>query len=339
MEMTFGPEPLASRADVAVIIVNYGTAHLAVQAVDTILERQHHGLGVEVHLVDNASPGDDAAILLRARAAWGDRVALYLETTNHGFGRGNNLVLKALRERANPPGKVYLLNPDARLETEVIAELAAFLDAHPQVAIVGSGINRPEDGAPVTCAFRFPSFTSEVVAAIGFGPLSRLFAGRAVPLAPTTPTGPVDWVAGASMMARFDALAEVGFFDPDYFLYFEEVDLMFRLRRKGWEVWHCAEARVSHVEGAATGVHSKDLRPKRRPPYWHDSWRLYYEKNHGRAHARMTGMALLLGSAFGDGLNRLRRRAPRSPEHFREDFLRLVIRPLFRRVTRRDAWS
>ena len=206
--------PLHCSADVAVIIVNYGTAHLAVQAVDSILERQHHGLGVEVHLVDNASPGDDAAILSRARDAWGDRVTLYLETTNHGFGRGNNLVLKALQERAHPPEKVYFLNPDARLETEVIAELAAFLDAHPQAAIVGSGINRPEDGAPVTCAFRFPSFTSEVVAAIGFGPLSRLFAGRAVPLAPTTPTGPVDWVAGASMMARFDALAEVGFFRP-----------------------------------------------------------------------------------------------------------------------------
>ena len=57
MEKTFGPTSLASRADVAVIIVNYGTAHLAVQAVDSVLERQHHGLGVEVHLVDNASPG------------------------------------------------------------------------------------------------------------------------------------------------------------------------------------------------------------------------------------------------------------------------------------------
>ena len=56
-------------------------------------------------------------------------------------------------------------------------------------------------------------------------------------------------------------------------------------------------------------------------------------------YARLTGMALLLGSAFGDALNRLRRKAPRSPEHFREDFLRLVIRPLFRPVAGRDALS
>jgi GT2 family glycosyltransferase len=323
--------------DVAVIIVNYGTADLAILAVESVLQRGHAGLSVEVHLVDNASPGNDAAVLSQAATGWGDRVTFYPEDTNHGFGRGNNLVLKELWRRKDRPGKAYLLNPDARLETNVIAELAAFMDDHPRVAVVGSGIDRPEDGAPLACAFRFPSLTSEVVGAIGFGPLARLFSASEVPLSPESPTMPVDWVAGASMMVRLEALADVGFFDPDYFLYYEEVDLMLRLKRKGWEIWHCAEARIAHVAGAATGVHGKDPRPRRRPGYWYDSWRIYFTKNHGRAYAIMTGLGMIAGSALGDLIDRLRGRQPRSPERLRGDLWRRGLLPLL--VTGRSDMS
>jgi GT2 family glycosyltransferase len=315
--------------DVAVIVVNYGTADLAIAAVESVLARGHDDLSVAVHLVDNASPGDDAMLIAEAAARWGGRVTLHLESTNHGFGRGNNLVFRALGAMSDPPTYVYLLNPDACLKTEVIAELHAFLNGRPSVGVVGSGIDRPEDGAPVVCAFRFPTMFSEFVGAIGFGPLSRLFASSAVPLPAETLTGPVDWVAGASMMARFSALREIGYFDPDYFLYFEEVDLMKRLRGKGWETWHCAEARITHVAGAATGVHSNDTVRRRRPGYWYDSWRLYFEKNHGRAYARATSLLLLVGNWLGGLVDRLRRRPVRSPARFTTDFAQRVIRPLF----------
>ncbi|MFO0347575.1 MAG: glycosyltransferase [Hyphomicrobiales bacterium] len=321
--------PDARPVDVAVIVVNYGTADLAIAAVESVLARDHGGLCVAIHLVDNASPGDDAARIAAAGARWRERVALHLETTNHGFGRGNNLVLDVLGALPAPPSYVYLLNPDASLKTEVIAELHAFLESHPRVGVVGSGIDRPEDGMPLVCAFRFPTMLSEFIGAIGFGPLSRLFASSAVPLPAETPTGPVDWVAGASMMARLSALREIGCFDPDYFLYFEEVDLMKRLRGRGWETWHCAEARITHVAGAATGVHDKDTARRRRPGYWYDSWRLYFEKNHGRAYARLASLLLLLGNWLGGLVDRLRRKPVRSPARFTGDFVRRVIRPLF----------
>lgn len=322
--------------DVAVIVINYGTAELAIAAVESVLNGRHDGLSVAVHLVDNASPGDDAALITKAAARWGERVTVHLEITNHGFGRGNNLVLRALGAMPEPPACVYLLNPDASLKTDVIAELHAFLDCRPSVGVVGSGIDRPEDGAPLVCAFRFPTMLSEFIGAIGFGPLSRLFAGTAVPLPADTPTGSVDWVAGASMMARLSALRDVGYFDPDYFLYFEEVDLMKRLRNKGWEIWHCAEARITHIAGAATGVHGKDTVRRRRPGYWYDSWRLYFEKNHGRSYARAASVLLLVGTWLGNLVDRLRRKPVRSPAHFTADFARRVIRPLFSAPTREN---
>lgn len=329
MSATFHSTEPRQRIDVAVIIVNYRTSDLAIAAVESVLARDHGSLSVAVHLVDNASPGNDAARILAASANWGERVTLHLEAANHGFGRGNNLVLRALGALPDPPANVYLLNPDAKLKTEVVAELHGFLESHPRAGVVGSGIDRPEDDTPLVCAFRFPTMLSEFIGAIGFGPLSRLFASSTVPLPAETPTGQVDWVAGASMMARLSALHEIGYFDPDYFLYFEEVDLMKRLHRKGWETWHCAEARITHVAGAATGVHGKDTTRRRRPGYWYDSWRLYFEKNHGRAYARVASLLLLVGSWLGDVVDRLRRRPVRSPARFTRDFARRVIRPLF----------
>ena len=90
-------------ADVSVIIVNYGTADLALDAVASVLEKD---AGVrDIHIVDNASPGGDAARLAKAIAerGWAPRVTLHAETVNHGFGRSNNLVLEALAKSATPP--------------------------------------------------------------------------------------------------------------------------------------------------------------------------------------------------------------------------------------------
>lgn len=315
-------------SDIAVVIVNYGTADMAIAAVDSVLNRAPDGLAVEVHLVDNASPNGDAAILRQTAPRWGDAVTLHLEPTNHGFGRGNNVVLKKLAQRADRPSKVYLLNPDARLASNAVAELAAFLDSHPKAAVVGSAILHEGSLAPAACAFRFPGAISEFVTAVNFGPLTRLFARHLVAHPAELPLQEVDWVSGASMMARLDALIEAGFFDPDFFLYYEEVDLMRRLKRRGWQVWHLPQAKVVHVAGAATGVtRLTDERPPL-PAYWYESWRMYFEKQHGRSGARRAAQARLAGTALGDLLARLRGRPSNTPRNFAADFRRLVLGPL-----------
>lgn len=318
-------------ADVAVIVVNYGTADLALQAVDSVLMRDHRGLKVEVHLVDNASPGDDAARLARAMEtpARAGQVTFYPETTNHGFGRGNNLVLRSLAARPCAPRFVFLLNPDARLKTDIIAELSTFLDDHPQAAVVGAGIDLP-DGTARTGAFRFPGVISEFTGRLNFGPISRLLDRWDVSLPPEGDSRSVDWVAGAAVMFHYDVLAAEGGFDPAFFLYFEEVELMHRIRRKGRQVWYHPASRVEHIEGAATGVTSKEHRRAPLPGYWFDSWRLYFIKTQGRARAIPVALAALTGAALHTLLSCLRGREPSYPPGFQRDFLRGCVIPLLR---------
>jgi GT2 family glycosyltransferase len=315
-------------AEIAVIVVNYGTAELAVAAVESVLERDHGGRSVEVHLVDNASPEGDAERLAAAHAErdWGPRVSLHVEAENHGFGRGNNLILHRLAARAAAPDKVFLLNPDARLDNEAIAVLADFLDARPRVGFAGARISRPGK-VPVSAAFRFHSLPSEIEKTISFGPVSRTLRRHIVALPPDQGTAPVDWVSGAAVMFRFAAISEVGFFDPDYFLYYEEADLMRRMTCAGWQGWHVAEAQVIHAEGAATQVRSHDER-RRRPDYWYDSRRMYFEKNHGRPYALATAGLVAASGLAHLGIAMLRRRPPGLPLDFLSDYRRRVIWPL-----------
>ncbi|MEE4278708.1 MAG: glycosyltransferase family 2 protein [Halieaceae bacterium] len=317
---------------VAVIIVNYGTGALAIEAAQSVLEREHGGAMVSIHIVDNASPNDDAARL----SAWlsalpgdeRDRVTLHLEAENHGFGRGNNVALEFLERQPEPPSRVFLLNPDARLENEAIALMSACMDEHPAVAVIGAGVSY-DDGEPASAAYRFPSAISEFVAAVNFGPLARVARRWQVAIGADARSGPVDWVTGAAVLARFEALREIGFFDPVYFLYFEEVDLMRRLKRRGHQVWHLREARVIHAKGAATGVSARgDEIRRRRPPYWYESWYHYFRRNHGWFGAAIAATAWYSGALLNIVIAALRGQPRHCPAHFFDDFTRIVARRL-----------
>lgn len=314
---------------IAVIVVNYGTPDLAIAAVESVLARQHGGHPVEVHLLDNASPGGDAAIFAATHAErnWADRVTLWLEDENHGFGRGNNVVINALAARPVPPDYIFLLNPDAELENEALAILADRLDQTPQAAVAGAGIALPS-GQPVTAAFRFPSARSEFAQAVNFGPISRIFRDRLVPLPADQADGPVDWVAGAAVMMRLPVVASLHGFDPDFFLYYEEVELMFRVRRAGHQILYVPAARVIHAEGAATDVKSGQAIRKAKPSYWYDSWRLYYLKTGGRRGAIMAGLGWMSGAVLNTPLALVRGHRLRAPRNFFTDFSRQVMWPL-----------
>jgi GT2 family glycosyltransferase len=118
----------------------------------------------------------------------------------------------------------------------------------------------------------------------------------------------VDWVTGASVMFRADALKDAGLFDDGFFLYFEEVELMHRLRSHGWSVRHVPASRVVHVEGAATGVGAgATQRPF--PSYWYRSRRRYFTRTGGVLLLAAANLSALAGQAIV-GLKRVVGRPP-----------------------------
>lgn len=314
---------------VAVVIVNYATPDLAIAAVESVLARDHGGRDVIVHLVDNASPGDDAARFEAAQAAggWGARVVLHPQSDNLGFGRGNNVVLDALLAQVDAPSFAFLLNPDARLDGETIDILARALEADPRAGAAGAAV-LGEDGVPQAGAFRFPTPSDEIRRILSFGPLDRLLGRRSRALPVDAPEGPVDWLTGAAVMFRLDALRETGTFDPAFFLYFEEVELMHRLDRAGWKNLYVPRARIIHAVGASTASPFEPGVRKRQKAYIYQSWMHYFQKIYGRPAALITALSMLIAGGANVVTKAVRGQKTNLPLHFFSDQWQLVVVPL-----------
>ncbi|WP_308918147.1 glycosyltransferase [Jannaschia sp. LMIT008] len=325
------PRAAPEVARVAVVVVNYRIADLVIDGVQSVVDRDHGGREVTVHVVDNASGGTDVGRLRAAHAArgWGTQVTIRAEAVNHGFGRGNDVVIRPLLAGSRPPDAVMLLNPDARLDNEAVDILARALEDDARAGVVGPAIVGP-GGAPVPAAFRFPTAASEFSDTLNLGFVARRLAHRSQILAADHPGGPVDWVSGAAAMMRADALRDLNGFDPDFFLYYEEVDLMRRARAAGWRCLYVPEARVLHEEGVSTGVTDKAWAVPRRPAYFYESWALYHRKAAGRAGALGRAAARAAGAVGNRALGSLPRRRSIVPERFLRDFWRHAVRPLLR---------
>ncbi|UOA14205.1 MULTISPECIES: glycosyltransferase family 2 protein [Sulfitobacter] len=300
-----------------VVILNYRTAEMTLRAAEAALADMPT-TNAELVIVDNDSGDGSAALLAQAitERGWGvgDRVRLISAPDNGGFGAGNNVAIRAGMSDGAPPDFVHVVNSDAFLDPGCIAGLLVHLQEHPRAGLAGSHV-RGEDDLPHTTAFRFPTAAGELEGAARFGPLTRLLSSSVV--APPLPERPaqVDWVAGASVMMRWDMLTEIGLFDEEYFLYYEETDLCLRAARAGWDCWYVPQARCVHVGSVSTGM--KEWR--RMPRYWFDSRRRYFTKNHGRAYAALAVLARLLGG----GLHHLRclltgRRPEDAPGFYRD---------------------
>jgi N-acetylglucosaminyl-diphospho-decaprenol L-rhamnosyltransferase len=285
----------------SVVIVNYRTPELAVACVQSLEPARLAFADLQTIVVDGGSDDESAAILTEAlavdgRQEWAELLAL---PVNGGFGYANNQALLALAERGPLPDYVALINPDARVLPGALEAMAAVLDREPDCGAVGGQLVH-DDGSTQSSAFHFPSLGGEFCRGARTGFIDRLLRQppRHIQL---DKAGPVPWVTGASVMFRSTALQQAGLFDDGFFLYFEETELMYRLRARGWAIWHEPLARVMHEGGAATQIRDpKTGTPleKPMPRYWYHARRRYFALTGGRLYAVAAGLAWLGGTLF-----------------------------------------
>lgn len=317
---------------VLIVIVNYRTAAL-VQDCLKVLEPQVRAFGdARVVLTDNLSPDDSVPVLTAAIAAngWGDWVDFRPLDRNGGFSYGNNQAIEPFFLSGEKPAYVWLLNPDTLVHEGALLELVAYLDAHPNVGIVGSRLEE-RDGTPQRSAFRFPTAAGEFEGGMRLGLLTSLLAGVVVAPPVVNECVPVDWVCGASMMVRHQVFDAIGFLDDGYFMYFEELDFCLRARKAGWPCVYVPASRVVHLVGQASGIGQKTAGiAKRLPTYWFDSRRRYFVKNHGIAYAALADLCFATGFAMWRVRRIIQGKPDLDPEGMLGDFIRnsvLLKRP------------
>jgi GT2 family glycosyltransferase len=271
--------------DISVSIVNTNNRELLLGCLRTLHASLSPDVEVEILVLDNAS--DDGSVeAVRTRFP---QVRLLPQRSREGFGANHNTVIRASTGRY-----VYVLNEDTFSENWGFAELVSEMDAHQEVGALGPRIVDP-GGRHQRSAWRFPT---PAVSVLGVPTLGQLGIAQSKGAQPRT----VDWVLGAALLLRREALEEVGLFDEDFFIYFEEVDLCRRLRRAGWEVRYFPAVTVVHYESQS----SSDIPERRINELWRGRHR-YWRKHHSRAGARIAALATgaqYLGAAAAGAISR-----------------------------------
>jgi N-acetylglucosaminyl-diphospho-decaprenol L-rhamnosyltransferase len=227
---------------------------------------------LEVFVIDNASKDNSVKLISKKYP----NVTLIQNEENVGFGRANNQALPLLKG-----DYVLLLNTDAFVKTDTLQKSLTYMQAHPQCGVLGARLLGENGDLQPSCRY-FPTPFNLFADRVG---LSEYFP--TIKLVDDVNfnaelTQSCDWVPGCYYMVRKEVIEGVGLFDPLYFLYSEEVDHCFAVKKAGWDVAYLADISVVHIGGeSAKSVGEISMVSRQVPQLQIESELLYFRKNHG----------------------------------------------------------
>lgn len=256
----------------AVVILNYNRADLLADCLESIYAAPTR-CALDVWVVDNAS-SDGSASMVSERFP---QVHLIVSPINGGFAYGNNLALRRIADDS-ATDYVLLLNNDTVVPPGALDGLVDYLEAHPQVGVVGPKLLLPDGSLDLACRRGFPT---PAVAFYRMAGLARLFPrsprfGRynMTYLDPDQETE-VDSVVGACMLLRASILREVGLLDETFFMYGEDLDWAYRIKQFGWRIVYYPRVIVHHYKRASS---TRRAIPSIRAFY--DAMRIFHRKHY-----------------------------------------------------------
>jgi N-acetylglucosaminyl-diphospho-decaprenol L-rhamnosyltransferase len=269
--------------DISVIIVSYNVHELLLNCLASIEASLSASKRTgEVIVVDNGST-DGTPGLVRRRFPG---VRLIENATNKGFAAANNQGIREARGHY-----IALLNPDTLVRGDAFGVLAGYLNEHPEVGVIGPRLVWP-DGGTQPSRRRFPSRLTgflESTLVQEYWRDNRVLSRYYVSDRSDSEVQAVDWLVGACLLVRREAIEDAGLLDERFFMYSEEIEWCHRLKGTGWKVVYFPKACVVHFEGSSSGqnVPARQINFDR-------SKVMLYERLHGPWLARALHAFLLL---------------------------------------------
>ena len=262
-----------------IVIINWNTREDLLVCLDSV-EFVTKGFTVETIVVDNGSQ-DGSQDIVKKFYPW---VSLIENKKNFGFAKAANDALRQMKGRY-----AFLLNPDTQVKHGAIEPLVSFMDTHIETGVVGVQLLN-SDGSRQNSIANFPSLATELLNKS----LLRWLFPKKFPGKEKNYSEPVevDSVIGACMMVRREALDQVGLLDEDYFLFLEETDWCYRMKKAGWKVYHIPQAEVYHFQGR-----SAERDKKRAKIEYYRSRYHFFKKNRGSLQwfILLSGLVIRLG--------------------------------------------
>lgn len=233
--------------DISVIIVNYNVKDPVDNCIASVYKANtSQNFNLEIFLVDNNSV-DGSPSHIRNKYPNVNVIEL---KENVGFSRANNVALK------QATGKyILILNPDTLLEENTFIKLINFIDKHPDTGAISSKLIKQDGSLDAACKRSFPTPSAAIPRMLGLSrlfPKSKIFSKYNLTYLDENLTHKVDAICGAFMFIPKVVFDKVGLFDEDYFMYGEDLDLCFRIKKAGYEIYYYPEVTTIHLKGEST---------------------------------------------------------------------------------------
>jgi GT2 family glycosyltransferase len=250
--------------DVSIIIVNYNTRQLTLNCINSVFEKTNN-ITFELILIDNLST--DGSIEEFRKDT---RITFIESNDNLGFGRANNIGIGIAKGR-----NLLFLNSDTLLLNNAVKILSDYLDEHNDIGSCGGNLYN-ENLQPANSFFRFfPGFVAEVNELTGnryekirFGK-NHHHNFKEIPIE-------VSIITGADLMVKKNIIEKVGPFDADFFMFYEETEFCFRIKKTGYKIYSIPEAKIIHFESKSFEKHKDKLR------IYYSSRQIFYYKTYSK---------------------------------------------------------
>ncbi|MBI2600894.1 glycosyltransferase family 2 protein [Candidatus Daviesbacteria bacterium] len=256
----------------SISIVNFNSGEYLTECLKS-LERVKGELNFDVWVVDNASTDDS---FIKAKKLF-PQINLIGNKQNLGFGKAHNQVAKIVDTQY-----ILFLNPDTKVLPGTLKFMAELMDKNANIGISGCRVEKADGTLDWASHRGFPTPWASLL--YHFLKNDSLYHQTDKNM---SQIHEVDCLVGAFMFARKSVLDKVGYFDEDYFLYAEDIDLCFRVKEAGFKIIYAPDVKVVHLKGVSSGIkkHSQNISQasaesrKKSLDYFYSTMILFYKKH------------------------------------------------------------
>lgn len=229
---------------VSIIILNYKSASMVVEAIDSIIDKTQE-VDYEIIVVDNNSEDDiEQRLKDNYNEFFGVGIELLKLPENRGVPMGNHSGSKIAKGR-----QVLFLNPDVIILNDAISILSKFLDSHPEAGGCGGNLYNAEMKPCLSHRLLDFGIKWELNELLNLKPEKLLRGKNRIFNYSDCPIG-VAYITGADLLIPKNIYEAVGGYRREFFMYYEETDLCYRIRKAGYKIYNVPSAKIQHLEGA-----------------------------------------------------------------------------------------
>lgn len=266
--------------DLSVVIVNYGTFELTKNTINSILNYSYP-FSIEIIVVDNASVDDS---LSKLKEYFKDNVKFIASKSNNGFAAGNNQALKIVDSKY-----ILLLNSDTIVWQDTLEDIYNFMENNPDVGACGCQVLLEDNTLDKACKRSFPNVKNSFFRLFHIPTKSK---DDNYNLDDLDDNGvyEIDCLTGAFIFTRKKVLDSIGLLDETFFMYGEDIDLCYRIKKAGWKIIYYGKDKITHFKGAS----SKKQRPKLIYEFYRAMY-IYYKKHHSHESSFLVNIIVYFG--------------------------------------------